>query len=180
MQRTNQGSEYPNFTRVLLGLFPWLQGHLFPSIINSIFRFICPDMFGRWSWFFWDFVMSCCRDFYIWSVTHFMWGVGYFFYVSRSGTSGVQCFFREKIIFFLSLLSLCGFFSTGVICILLQVWHIVMVHMNTLHKRAWKVLCWNVRGINSDSKWDSIINKITERRCDIICLQETKKMYVDL
>ena len=100
MQRTNQGSEYPNFTRVLFGLFPWLQGHLFPSIINSIFRFICPDMFVRWSWFFWDFVMSCCRDFYIWSVTHFMWGVGYFFYVSRSGTSGVQCFFHEKIIFF--------------------------------------------------------------------------------
>ena len=52
--------------------------------------------------------------------------------------------------------------------------------MNTLHKRAWKVFSWNVRGINSDSKWDSIRNKITESRCDIICLQETKKMYVDL
>ena len=74
MQRTNQGSEYPNFTRVLLGLFTWLQGHLFPSITSSVFRFICPDMFGQWSWFFWDFVMSCCRDFYIWYVTHYMWG----------------------------------------------------------------------------------------------------------
>ena len=55
-----------------------------------------------------------------------------------------------------------------------------MVYMNTLHKRAWKVLSWNVQGINSNSKWESIRNKITENRCDIICLQETKKMYVDL
>ena len=43
-----------------------------------------------------------------------------------------------------------------------------------------KVLCWNVRGFNSDKKWDSIRDKIAESRCDIICLQETKREHIDL
>jgi len=48
--------------------------------------------------------------------------------------------------------------------------------MNT---RSWKVLSWNVRGINSDKKWNSIRDRITESFCDIICLQETKRAQFD-
>jgi exonuclease III len=37
------------------------------------------------------------------------------------------------------------------------------------------VLYHNIRGINSDRKWNSTKNKIQEIGCDIICLQETKR-----
>lgn len=49
--------------------------------------------------------------------------------------------------------------------------------MNT--NRLWKVLCWNVRGVNSEKKWNSIRDEVTESRSDIICLQETKKEVID-
>lgn len=45
--------------------------------------------------------------------------------------------------------------------------------------RNWKVLSWNVRGINSSWKWDAVKNKILLAACDIICLQETKKETFD-
>ena len=41
--------------------------------------------------------------------------------------------------------------------------------------KDWKVLCWNVRGINSPTRWNSIRDKIQESGCDIVCLQETKR-----
>lgn len=41
-------------------------------------------------------------------------------------------------------------------------------------------MCWNVRGLNSDSKWDFIWSKVIESKCDIVCLQETKKEHFDL
>jgi exonuclease III len=48
-------------------------------------------------------------------------------------------------------------------------------------KREWVILCHNIRGINSEGKWSSIRNKIAESRCDILCLQETKRdfFYLD-
>ena len=46
--------------------------------------------------------------------------------------------------------------------------------------KLWKVLCWNVRGLNSEKKWDSIRDTIIESRCDIISLQETKREHFDL
>lgn len=46
--------------------------------------------------------------------------------------------------------------------------------MNTQNLREWKVICWNVRGLNADRKWNSIRNKIIESACDVICVQETK------
>lgn len=52
--------------------------------------------------------------------------------------------------------------------------------MNTTHLRDWKVLCWNIRGLNSDSKWNSIRDKVVESACDVIFLQETKKDALDL
>ena len=45
--------------------------------------------------------------------------------------------------------------------------------------RSWKILSWNVRGLNSDKKWDSIRDKISDSNCDIICLQATKKSDFD-
>jgi exonuclease III len=51
--------------------------------------------------------------------------------------------------------------------------------MNQNQARSWKVMTWNVRGINSSWKWDSVKNKITIAQCDIVCLQETKKEDFD-
>jgi exonuclease III len=50
--------------------------------------------------------------------------------------------------------------------------------MNQL--RTWKILDWNVRGINSDTKWNSVRDKIVESGCEIVCLQETKREVLDL
>ena len=52
--------------------------------------------------------------------------------------------------------------------------------MNQTHNRAWKILSWNVRGINSSLKWNSVRNKVVESGCDILCLQETKKASFDM
>jgi len=48
-----------------------------------------------------------------------------------------------------------------------------------MNNRSWKVLSWNVRGINSDKKWNSIRDKIVESGCDIACLQGTKREHFD-
>jgi hypothetical protein len=45
--------------------------------------------------------------------------------------------------------------------------------------KSWNILSWNVRGINSQSKWDHIRNKISECAASIICLQETKRDSFD-
>lgn len=47
------------------------------------------------------------------------------------------------------------------------------------NKRTFGVLCCNIRGINSESKWKALRSKITESKCDIICLQETKRELFD-
>jgi hypothetical protein len=39
---------------------------------------------------------------------------------------------------------------------------------------SWKVLCWNIRGINTESKWESIRNKITESSCDVISIKKQR------
>jgi endonuclease/exonuclease/phosphatase family metal-dependent hydrolase len=51
--------------------------------------------------------------------------------------------------------------------------------MDPNQMRNWKVLTWNVRGINSSWKWDAVRNKVAEAHCDIACLQETKKELFD-
>ena len=40
--------------------------------------------------------------------------------------------------------------------------------------RNWNVLCWNVRGLNSESRQRAVRQKIEESQCSIACLQETK------
>ena len=46
--------------------------------------------------------------------------------------------------------------------------------------RTWSVLSWNVRGINSDKKWDAIRDRVINSNYDIVYLQETKKQSFDL
>jgi exonuclease III len=47
------------------------------------------------------------------------------------------------------------------------------------HNKKWNFLAWNVRGVNSQPKWDTIRNKVTESNCAIVCLQETKHTSFD-
>lgn len=47
------------------------------------------------------------------------------------------------------------------------------------HNRLWKILNWNLRGINSEKKWVALASKIASN-CDIICLQETKREVFDM
>lgn len=51
---------------------------------------------------------------------------------------------------------------------------------NPSSKRDWKVLYWNIRGINAEGKWESLRNKILESNCDIISIQETKRDFFDI
>ena len=44
----------------------------------------------------------------------------------------------------------------------------------------WNVLCWNVRGLNSEKKLLALSNAISVSGCAIVCLQETKKPVIDL
>ena len=46
--------------------------------------------------------------------------------------------------------------------------------MNQRSMRNWKVLCWNVRGLNSEPRQRSVREKISESQCAVACLQETK------
>jgi endonuclease/exonuclease/phosphatase family metal-dependent hydrolase len=51
--------------------------------------------------------------------------------------------------------------------------------MTRIANRSWHILCWNIRGINSTHKWAALRSKIHESKCDIICLQETKRENFD-
>jgi hypothetical protein len=46
-------------------------------------------------------------------------------------------------------------------------------------QKSWNVLCWNIRRINAEVKWDSIRNKILESKCDIVSIKETKRETFD-
>jgi exonuclease III len=48
------------------------------------------------------------------------------------------------------------------------------------NNRIWKIMNWNIRGINSEKKWLALGNKIEECGCEIIYLQETKREHFDL
>lgn len=41
------------------------------------------------------------------------------------------------------------------------------------------MLRWNIRGINSNKKWEAVRSKILESQCDIACIQETKREHFD-
>jgi hypothetical protein len=50
-----------------------------------------------------------------------------------------------------------------------------MAHTN----RYWKIMIHNIRGINAPEKWNFVRRRITKTKCDIICLQETKREHFD-
>jgi exonuclease III len=54
-----------------------------------------------------------------------------------------------------------------------------MDHQNRTSNRQWKILCWNVRGINATNKWTALRSEISETIYDILCLQETKQTHFD-
>jgi len=45
--------------------------------------------------------------------------------------------------------------------------------------RQWKIISWNIWGINSEKKWNSLRDRVSESNCDVICLQETKQSMFD-
>lgn len=45
--------------------------------------------------------------------------------------------------------------------------------------RKWNIINWNVRGINSQDRWDDLGLKIEESACNIMCFRETKKEIFD-
>ena len=51
----------------------------------------------------------------------------------------------------------------------------VLFLLNTMSLVLWNILCWNIRGVNSEPKCLALRNKIDESNCSIVCLQETKK-----
>ena len=48
-----------------------------------------------------------------------------------------------------------------------------------INQLVWKVLCWNIRGLNADDKQLALYNKIVESGCALACIQETKKEDFD-
>ena len=51
--------------------------------------------------------------------------------------------------------------------------------MNYQQSRVWRVLCWNVHGLNADARQRALRSKIEESRATIVCIQETKCEYID-
>jgi exonuclease III len=47
------------------------------------------------------------------------------------------------------------------------------------HNRKWKVLSWNVRGLNDSRKWSAIHKNIEESAHVVLCFQETKRATFD-
>jgi exonuclease III len=43
----------------------------------------------------------------------------------------------------------------------------------------WHILCWNIRGINSEDKHNALRSHIDASSCSIIFLQETKRVSFD-
>lgn len=52
--------------------------------------------------------------------------------------------------------------------------------MNSRTVKTWNVLCWNIRGIDAEGKWESLKNKIVESNCDVVTIQETKRDSFDI
>lgn len=55
-----------------------------------------------------------------------------------------------------------------------------MLFMDSSSFRNWRVLCWNVCGLNSEARQRDVRAKIEESQCSIVCLQETKCSDFDI
>jgi exonuclease III len=65
-----------------------------------------------------------------------------------------------------------GFSQYTCICVLMD-------NRTRSNSRQWKIHCWNIRSLNAQHKWSMLRSKILEVKCDIICLQETKREVFD-
>ena len=45
--------------------------------------------------------------------------------------------------------------------------------------RDWIFFNWNTRGVNSQDRCDDLANKVLQSNCNVLCLQETKKVNFD-
>ena len=70
------------------------------------------------------------------------------------------------------------FWTCGIVCHVVYGYYYCAIMSNLC--RNWNVLCWNVRGLNSDARQRDIRAKIEESHCSIICLQETKCEQFDI
>jgi hypothetical protein len=50
----------------------------------------------------------------------------------------------------------------------------------SMSKQCWKVLNWNIRGLNDKKKWTLIFDKIKESGCHVICFQGTKRETLNI
>jgi len=48
------------------------------------------------------------------------------------------------------------------------------------NNKQYSILVWNIKGINSQEKWNATRAKINESSCQILCLQETKRENFDI
>jgi hypothetical protein len=77
-------------------------------------------------------------------------------------------------------------FAFGTMFLVWMIWtsvlailYISLMDSSTMRLLDWKVLDWNVRGLNDKDKRLLVYNKIEESQCAIICLQETKRQDFD-
>ena len=56
---------------------------------------------------------------------------------------------------------------------------LVSMNNESNNNRSIKILFWNIRGLNSQEKWDAVRDKISESACQVLCLQETKRETFD-
>ena len=55
-----------------------------------------------------------------------------------------------------------------------------LIHFAMNNFKSWNVLCWNIRGMNAESKLLSLRQKIEDSGCQVCCIQETKKDHFNL
>jgi len=47
---------------------------------------------------------------------------------------------------------------------------LVSMNNENNNNRSIKILFWNIRGLNSQEKWDAIRDKISESACQVLCI----------
>jgi hypothetical protein len=97
-----------------------------------------------------------------------------FYYVWFSGGVGTHCptFLGIYELVYLPHITCLG--SCRCMLGILDFWFSMDNPFQSYH-RSLKILSHNIRGINSDTKWNSLQNNILESNCDIVYIQETKR-----
>ena len=73
-----------------------------------------------------------------------------------------------------------SFWELGLLLCIRQICcNLIVLFMNSQQSRVWRVLCWNVRGLNGDARHRALRSKIEESQATIVCIQETKCEYID-